>query len=171
MLRQSLLLTCCLSLVPAFACDAGDKGEKAAANSNQAKSADAPAGAASGKKINLNTASEDDFKALPGVGDKMAHEFEEYRPYASIQQFRKEIGKYVDADKVAEYEKLVFVPIKFNDCDGDTLQQIPGVDAKGAEAIIAGRPFGDDVAFLTKVKDVAGADAETAAMDLIAKDG
>ena len=33
---------------------------------------------------NLNNTKEKDFKMIPGVGDKMAHEFEEYRPYTSI---------------------------------------------------------------------------------------
>ena len=46
--------------------------------------------------FNLNTTPEDDFKIIPGVGNRMAHEFEEYRPYVKTEQFRKEIGKYVD---------------------------------------------------------------------------
>jgi hypothetical protein len=37
----------------------------------------------------------------------MAHEFEEYRPYKNIEQFRKEIGKYVDAKEVARLEGYV----------------------------------------------------------------
>jgi hypothetical protein len=37
----------------------------------------------------------------------MAHEFEEYRPYANIEQFRREIGKYVDEKEVARLEQYV----------------------------------------------------------------
>ena len=37
----------------------------------------------------------------------MVHEFEEYRPYASMDQFRREIGKYVDEDEVARLERYV----------------------------------------------------------------
>jgi hypothetical protein len=37
----------------------------------------------------------------------MAHEFEEYRPYSSIEQFRREIGKYVDEAEVARLEQYV----------------------------------------------------------------
>ena len=63
-------------------------------------------------KVNLNTANGDDFlAAIPGLGNRMVREFQEYRPYVSIQQFRKEIGKYVDDAQVAEYEKYVYVPI------------------------------------------------------------
>ena len=43
--------------------------------------------------VELNTSSEDDIKALPGIGKKMTHEFLEYRPYKNLAQFRKEIGK------------------------------------------------------------------------------
>jgi hypothetical protein len=39
----------------------------------------------------------------------MAHEFDEYRPYADMDQFRREIGKYVDADEVARYEQYVIL--------------------------------------------------------------
>ena len=57
--------------------------------------------------MNLNTTAEHDFKIIPRSVkniDRMTHEFEEYRPYMSIAQFRKEIGKYVDEEEVARYE-------------------------------------------------------------------
>lgn len=57
--------------------------------------------------VNLNTAGESDILLIPGVGKKMAHEFEEYRPYSSIEQFRREIGKYVDEAEVARLEMYV----------------------------------------------------------------
>lgn len=57
--------------------------------------------------INLNDASREDILLIPGVGRRMAHEFEEYRPYSSMQQFRREIGKYVDEDEVARLEMYV----------------------------------------------------------------
>lgn len=57
--------------------------------------------------INLNTASREDILLIPGVGRRMAHEFEEYRPYSSMEQFRREIGKYVDEEEVARLEMYV----------------------------------------------------------------
>ena len=103
-------------------------------------------------KLNLNTATKEQLlAAIPGMGDKMVHEFEEYRPYRSIQQFRREIGKYVPAGQVAEYEKYVYVPISVNESDAATLQQIPGLDATEAEALIAARPFASNEAFLAKL--------------------
>ena len=62
------------------------------------------------KPIDLNTASKDEMKLIPGVGDKMAHEFEEYRPWKNVEQFRREIGKYVDKAEVARLEQYVSIP-------------------------------------------------------------
>ena len=46
---------------------------------------------------------------IPGVGNRMHHEFEEYRPYQSIEKFRREIGKYVKPDEVARLERYVTI--------------------------------------------------------------
>ncbi len=83
----------------------------------------------------------------------MVHEFEEYRPYRSIQQFRRDIGKYVDQGQVAEYEKYIFVPIDENQSDAPTLQQIPGLDTAEAQELFKGRPYASRDAFLTKLAE------------------
>src|ERR1044071_1480874 len=46
------------------------------------------------KPIDLNSATPEEITSIPGVGAKMRHEFQEYRPYKNIEQFRREIGKY-----------------------------------------------------------------------------
>jgi DNA uptake protein ComE-like DNA-binding protein len=61
------------------------------------------------KPIDLNTASGDEILLIPGVGPRMRHEFEEYRPYNSIAKFRREIGKYVDSAEVARLERYVTI--------------------------------------------------------------
>jgi DNA uptake protein ComE-like DNA-binding protein len=61
------------------------------------------------KPLDLNTAKRDEILLIPGVGPKMLHEFEEYRPYKNIEQFRREIGKYVKKDEVARLEQYVTV--------------------------------------------------------------
>src|SRR6185436_1668384 len=88
-------------------------------------------------KLDLNTVSETDLMGIPGMTKRMVHEFQEYRPYKSIQQFRREMAKYVSAPVIADYEKHVYVPISVNDSDAATLQQISGLDAAEAEALIA----------------------------------
>ena len=59
--------------------------------------------------INLNTASEEAILSIPGVGARMLREFKEYRPYVAIEQFRREIGKYMDEDEVARLERYVTI--------------------------------------------------------------
>jgi DNA uptake protein ComE-like DNA-binding protein len=64
-------------------------------------------------RLNLNSASDDEILAIPGIGKRMLHEFKEYRPYTSMEQFRREIGKYIDKDKreaeLARLERYVFI--------------------------------------------------------------
>ena len=109
-------------------------------------------------KLNLNTASEAEFLTIPGMTNRMVHEFMEYRPYNSIQQFRKEMGKYVSPAVIADYEKYVYVPISQNGSDAATLQQIPGLDAAEAEALIAGRPYASPEVFEAKLAEKVSAD-------------
>lgn len=59
--------------------------------------------------INLNTATDEDILSIPALGPRMLHEFKEYRPYRTIEQFRKEIGKYVGAKEVARLERYVTI--------------------------------------------------------------
>jgi len=61
------------------------------------------------KPIDLNTAKAEEILLIPGVGEKMKHEFEEYRPYRAMEQFRREMGKYVDKAEVARLERYVMI--------------------------------------------------------------
>ena len=61
------------------------------------------------KPLDLNSASEEEILLIPGIGPEMAEEFEEYRPYRAIEQFRAEIGKYVDEAEVARLERYVTI--------------------------------------------------------------
>jgi DNA uptake protein ComE-like DNA-binding protein len=59
--------------------------------------------------ININTATDAEILRIPGVGQRMLREFKEYRPWTSIAQFRREIGKYVDKAEVARLEKYIVI--------------------------------------------------------------
>jgi len=91
--------------------------------------------------FNLNTTAEADFKMVPGVGDKMAHEFEEYRPYISVKQFKREIGKYVDESEVERYLNYVFVPVELNTASKDDIKALPGVGKKMTHEFEEYRPY------------------------------
>lgn len=59
--------------------------------------------------LDLNTASAEEILLIPGVGERMQHEFEEYRPYVNIAQFRREMSKYVDDAEVTRLERYVAI--------------------------------------------------------------
>lgn len=105
--------------------------------------------------LNLNTASDEDFLTIPDMTDRMVREFNEYQPYISILQFRREIGKYVDEAVVAGYELYLYVPVVVNESDAATLMQIPGVDEVVAQILIDARPYADEDAFLVFLGELA----------------
>lgn len=129
-----------------------------------------PANAAAWPRFNLNSATTEQFQAIPGAGDRMTREFEEYRPYTSIGQFRGEIGKYVSPEEVAAFEAYLFVPVDPDQADADTLQQLPGVTADVANTLISGRPYGSPQAFLDALGKLAPAELVAAAGTFLAPD-
>ncbi|MCB0242273.1 MAG: hypothetical protein KDI12_02615 [Anaerolineae bacterium] len=115
-------------------------------------------------KLNLNTVTADELTSMiPGFSNRMVREFQEYRPYVSIQQFRREIGKYVDDATVAGYEQYVYVPVDVNQSDADSLMQLSGVDDAVAADLIAGRPYDSNEAFLAQLTQLVSADDAAAA--------
>ncbi|MGE4063389.1 MAG: helix-hairpin-helix domain-containing protein [Rhodospirillaceae bacterium] len=91
--------------------------------------------------INLNTASEAEILLIPGMNKRMAHEFEEYRPYTSLEQFRKEIGKYVDQKEVARLESYVFIPMNLNTASEEAFATIPGMTKRMVHEFEEYRPY------------------------------
>jgi DNA uptake protein ComE-like DNA-binding protein len=92
-------------------------------------------------QLNLNTASEQEIMLIPGMGKRMLHEFEEYRPYKALAQFRREIGKYVDETEVARLEQYVFVPINLNTATDEDILSIPGVGKRMLHEFKEYRPY------------------------------
>jgi len=91
--------------------------------------------------INLNTATREEMALIPRMGRRMMHEFEEYRPYKSLEQFRKEMGKYVDATEVARLEQYVFVPINLNTASDEDILTIPGLGQRMLHEFKEYRPY------------------------------
>jgi DNA uptake protein ComE-like DNA-binding protein len=62
-------------------------------------------------KVNLNKASTADFELVPSTmaAARLAHEFEEYRPYKVMADFSREMKKYVSPKEVAFLERFVTI--------------------------------------------------------------
>ncbi len=92
--------------------------------------------------LDLDAATREEILLVPGVGKRMAHEFEEYRPYTGgLVQFRKEIGKYVDAKELARLEQYVYVRLPLNTAADDDLLAIPGVGKRMLHEFKEYRPY------------------------------
>jgi DNA uptake protein ComE-like DNA-binding protein len=93
------------------------------------------------RQIDLNSAAEGAIMLIPGMSKRMVHEFEEYRPYTSLEQFRREIGKYVDEDEVARLEQYVFIPMNLNTASGEDFMTIPGMTRRMVHEFEEYRPY------------------------------
>ncbi|MGH8165828.1 MAG: hypothetical protein ACREQ1_01235, partial [Woeseiaceae bacterium] len=93
------------------------------------------------RQIDLNSASGDEIMLIPGMSERMVHEFEEYRPYTSLEQFRREIGKYVDEDEVARLEQYVFIPLNLNSASSEDFMTIPGMSERMVHEFEEYRPY------------------------------
>jgi DNA uptake protein ComE-like DNA-binding protein len=91
--------------------------------------------------INLNTATAQEIMLIPGAGKRMAHEFEEYRPWKAWAQFDKEIGKYVSKDEVARLAQYCFIPLNLNTATDEEILSIPGAGKRMVREFKEYRPW------------------------------
>ena len=91
--------------------------------------------------LDLNSASREEIALIPGMGPRMTREFLEYRPYASMAVFRREIGKYVPAEEVARLEQYTFVPMDPTTASDDDLRTIPNLGPRMLREFKEYRPW------------------------------
>lgn len=91
--------------------------------------------------IDLNDVTDEEILLIPGVGNRMRHEFEEYRPYVALAQFHREIGKYVDDSELARLEQYVYVRLDLNTASAEDILTIPGVGARMRHEFEEYRPY------------------------------
>ncbi|MBI3934594.1 MAG: hypothetical protein HY316_07850 [Acidobacteria bacterium] len=91
--------------------------------------------------VNLNTASEAEILLIPGMGPRMLREFKEYRPYKNLELFRREMGKYVNAQEVARLEQYVFIPVNLNTASDAEILSIPGMGPRMLREFKEYRPY------------------------------
>jgi len=92
-------------------------------------------------QINLNTASQDEILLIPGASSRTVREFRENRPYKTLAQFRKEIGKNADQKEMARLEQYVFVPVSLNGGSDEDILSIPGAGKRMVREFKEYRPY------------------------------
>lgn len=101
--------------------------------------------------LDLNAASKEEILLIPGVGNRMLHEFEEYRPYKTLAQFHREIDKYVDDAELARLESYVYVRMNLNTASDADLLTIPGLGNKMLHEFKEYRPYKDLAQFRREI--------------------
>jgi hypothetical protein len=92
--------------------------------------------------VNLNLAPQAEILLIPRAGRRMAHEFDEYKPYTGgYAQFRREIGKYVNEQEVAHLEQYTFIPMDLNTASDSALMTIPGLGPRMLGEFKEYRPY------------------------------
>lgn len=91
--------------------------------------------------INLNAAANEEIQLIPNLGPRMLREFLEYRPYAALAVFHREIAKYVDEKELARLEQYVFVPITLNTASDADILTIPGLGNRMLREFKEYRPY------------------------------
>ena len=111
--------------------------------------------------VNLNTGTREEILLIPGAGTRMAHEFDEYRPWKTWAQFDKEISKYVGQAETDRLKKYVFIPVNLNTATDEDILSIPGAGARMVREFKEYRPWKTKAQFDKEISKYVGA-AETA---------
>jgi DNA uptake protein ComE-like DNA-binding protein len=94
------------------------------------------------KRVNISTATLEELLTIPGVGDKIADELMEYRPYTSKEQFEAELGKYLDAEALAALEQHITIGlVDLNTASKEDLMNVPGIGDKISNEVAEYRPY------------------------------
>ena len=111
--------------------------------------------------LNLNTATAPEILLIPKIARRMSREFEEYRPWVSMAQFDKEIGKYVDATEVGRLKSYVFIPIDLNTGTDEQFKTIPNLPGNMLREFKEYRPWKTKAQFEKEIGKYVG-EKETA---------
>jgi DNA uptake protein ComE-like DNA-binding protein len=97
--------------------------------------------------MDLNSASREELQLMPGMTNRWMREFNEYRPYEDLAEFRREMSKYTDSEGVAELEQYVFVPMDLNSASDEDFMTIPGMTSRWLREFNEYAPYEDMAEF------------------------
>jgi competence protein ComEA len=107
------------------------------------KAKKAEAAAPPKKSIDLNSATDEELRELPGVGEAYSHRIIEGRPYRTFADLSK---AGLPAATVARLEPMAVInplpaAVDVNHATTQQLQTLPGIGPALAQELIAGRPY------------------------------
>lgn len=91
--------------------------------------------------LNLNMTTTEEILLIPGAGDRVVREFQEYAPYVNLAVFNREMSKYWDAQEVARLAQYVFVPIDLNTTSAADILTLPGSGQRVVREFMEYRPY------------------------------
>jgi DNA uptake protein ComE-like DNA-binding protein len=91
--------------------------------------------------VNLNTGTREEILLIPGAGNRMVREFDEYRPWVSWAQFDREISKYVGQPATNQLKQYVFIPVKLNTATDADILSIPNAGQRMVREFKEYRPW------------------------------
>lgn len=77
--------------------------------------------------LNLNTTTNEEILLVPKIARRMTIEFAEYRPWKTVDQFDRQIGKYVGQAETDRLKQYVFIPLKLNTATDEQFLTIPNM--------------------------------------------
>lgn len=107
--------------------------------------------------VNLNTGTREEIMLIPGAGARMAHEFDEYRPWRNWVQFDKEISKYVGQAETDRLKQYVFIPVNLNTASDEDILSIPGAGQRMVREFKEYRPWKTQAQFEKEIGKYVGA--------------
>ena len=107
--------------------------------------------------VNLNTGTAEEILLIPGAGKRMAHEFDEYRPWKTWAQFDKEISKYVGQAETDRLKQYVFIPVNLNTATDEDILSIPGAGSRMVREFKEYRPWKTKAQFEKEIGKYVGA--------------
>ncbi len=111
--------------------------------------------------VNLNTGTREEILLIPGAGNRMVREFDEYRPWKTWAQFDKEISKYVGQPETDRLKQYVFIPVNLNIASDEDILSIPGAGTRMVREFKEYRPWKTKAQFEKEIGKYVGA-TETA---------
>ena len=107
-----------------------------------------PSTAASGSRIDVNSATEAQLDGLPGIGPVRAKAIVAGRPYTDMQDLTKK--KVLTAGVMAGIKDRVALANINTSSASDLQRTLPGIGDVRAKAIVSGRPYAAPVDLVTK---------------------